>query len=77
MYYERLNTILREMKENSEIEGDITLGKICVIARNRYILKHLEEILNNEGIQYYFNRGKDMVRFQVTVKMSCWHRCKT
>lgn len=53
-----------KMKRSTEIEGDVTFENVCIIARNRYIFKNLEEILNEKKIPYYFKRGSDTVLYE-------------
>ena len=50
-------------KEKTQIEGNITLEKICVFARNRFIFKTLESLLEKENIPYYYKRGSDTILF--------------
>ncbi|MBE4067409.1 ATP-dependent helicase [Vibrio parahaemolyticus] len=46
------------LKQHSEIEGTITLDKMVVIARNRFVFKSLEEHLNKEGIDYHLRKSE-------------------
>jgi DNA helicase II / ATP-dependent DNA helicase PcrA len=52
---------LLEEKSNHEIEGDISLGKMVVIARNRFVFKTLEKELTERGITHLFNKGERQV----------------
>ncbi len=49
---------LLELKSHEEIEGDITLDRMVVIARNRFIFSSLESVLKEEGILYSLKRGE-------------------
>lgn len=59
-YY--LNELSKE--EKKQIEGEVTLDKMCVIARNRFIFKTLESKLESEKIPYYYKRGSDTILFE-------------
>ncbi len=52
------------IKKHGEIEGDITYEDICVIARNKYVLKPIETLLEDKKIPYYYKRGSDTVLFE-------------
>ncbi|MBA6380524.1 MULTISPECIES: ATP-dependent helicase [unclassified Colwellia] len=49
---------LLEMKTHAEIEGDISLDHMVVIARNRFVFSALEEKLSNENIKYFLKKGE-------------------
>jgi len=49
------------LKTHDEIEGEITLGKIVVIARNRYVFSALEDALNIAEIRFSLKRGERQV----------------
>ncbi|MCF7933574.1 MAG: ATP-dependent helicase [Spirochaetia bacterium] len=54
-------TRIREMleqKTDPEIEGEISLDKMVVIARNRYVFSRLEKKLKEEQIPYSLRRGE-------------------
>ncbi len=53
---------LLEEKPNNEIEGNIiSLEKMVVIARNRFVFKTLEKELTDRGITPLFNKGERQV----------------
>ncbi len=52
------------IKKHGEIEGEITYEDICVIARNKYVLKPIETLLEDNKIPYYYKRGSDIVLFE-------------
>jgi DNA helicase-2/ATP-dependent DNA helicase PcrA len=52
---------LLEEKSNNDIEGDISLDKMVVIARNRFVFKPLEKELTDRGITPLFNKGERQV----------------
>ncbi|RTR40995.1 ATP-dependent helicase [Shewanella canadensis] len=49
---------LLEMKNHDEIEGEISLDRMVVIARNRFVFPALEEKLTNENIKYFLKKGE-------------------
>jgi DNA helicase-2/ATP-dependent DNA helicase PcrA len=49
---------LVKLGQHDEIEGDISLDKIVVIARNRFVFTALSEELNKENLPYYFKKGE-------------------
>ena len=46
------------LKQDKEIEGDISLNNMVVIARNRYVLSVLEGILAERKISYSLKKGE-------------------
>ncbi|AVF59247.1 MAG: ATP-dependent helicase [Vibrio anguillarum] len=49
---------LLSLGTNDEIEGGISLDKMVVIARNRFVFKYLEEALQASGIDYHLRKGE-------------------
>ncbi len=49
---------LLSLGTNHEIEGGISLDKMVVIARNRFVFKYLEEALQAAGIDYHLRKGE-------------------
>ena len=49
---------LVELKHNDEIEGEITLDKIVVIARNRFVFNQLEKALEESNVPYKLRKGE-------------------
>lgn len=49
---------LLQLKTHIEIEGEITLDKMVVIARNRFVFSKLEEILKENEISYSIKKGE-------------------
>jgi DNA helicase-2/ATP-dependent DNA helicase PcrA len=47
-----------EMRNHPEIEGEISLDKMVVIARNRFIFKTLETELEKDNIPYSLRKGE-------------------
>ena len=56
----KINELLEE-KSNFEIEGDISLDKMVVIARNRFVFKKLEEHLKRLEIPYSLKKNERLV----------------
>lgn len=52
---------LLELKTHDEIEGEITLDKMVVIARNRYVFSALEATLKNAEIRFSLKKGERQV----------------
>lgn len=46
------------LKVHDEIEGEITLDKMVVIARNRFVFNRLEDSLKANGIPYSLRKGE-------------------
>lgn len=49
---------LLDLKKHREIEGDISLEKMVVIARNRFVFNKLENCLNENRIPYSLRKGE-------------------
>jgi len=49
------------LKNDDEIEGDITLDKMVVIARNRFIFNKLEARLKEQKIPFFLKRGERQI----------------
>ena len=49
---------LLNLKTHAEIEGEISLDKMVVIARNRFVFKKLEESLEKKKIHYSLRKGE-------------------
>ncbi|MCW8336686.1 UvrD-helicase domain-containing protein, partial [Vibrio paucivorans] len=52
-----INALL-EAKTHEEIEGQITLEKIVIIGRNKFVFNELRKKLDESGIIYHFNKGE-------------------
>ena len=57
---EMINSLLAE-KNSKEIEGNISLDKMVVIASNRYVFQVLEGVLNERKIPFYLKKDERMV----------------
>ncbi|MDH4943964.1 ATP-dependent helicase [Sulfurimonas sp. C5] len=51
-------------KEDKNIEGLITLEKIVVLARNKYVFNNLEKLLNKESIPYHYKMSGGSIKFE-------------
>lgn len=49
---------LLEAKEHNEIEGEISLEKMVIIGRNKFVFNKLKEKLDENNITYHFNKGE-------------------
>ncbi|KAF3977098.1 MAG: ATP-dependent helicase [Methylococcales symbiont of Iophon sp. n. MRB-2018] len=52
------------LKNHSDIEGDITLEKIAVLARNKYLFKTIEKILKQLNIPYCYKMTPGALQFE-------------
>jgi DNA helicase-2/ATP-dependent DNA helicase PcrA len=49
---------LLDLKVHDDIEGEISLGNMVVIGRNRFVFSKLEECLQNSSIPYSLRKGE-------------------
>lgn len=54
---------LIEVKNHSDIEGEIDYSKIAILARNKFVFKNVEEKLKTENIPYYYKSGNSGIKF--------------
>lgn len=55
---------LIDKKEDQNIEGVITLDKIVVLARNKYVFKNLEDSLKKDSIPYHYKMSAGSIKFE-------------
>jgi len=55
---------IASLKTHDDIEGDICHEKIAVLARNKYLFKPLEEVLNQSGIPHYYKMTPGSLKFE-------------
>jgi len=53
-----------QLGKHSDIEGDINVEKIAILARNKYVFNKLEETLNEKSIPYYYKMTPGGIRFE-------------
>lgn len=58
---------LLAMKTHDELEGKISLEKMVVLARNKYVFKNLESKLKSEGIMYHYKMTPGAIKFESDV----------
>jgi len=58
--FNKINEMLQE-KSNREIEGEISLNNMVVIARNRFVFQTLEKCLQEKHIPYSLQKGERQV----------------
>lgn len=58
--FNKINEMLQE-KSNREIEGEISLKNMVVIARNRFVFQTLEKCLQEKHIPYSLQKGERQV----------------
>ncbi|MCI0471747.1 MAG: ATP-dependent helicase [Candidatus Aminicenantes bacterium] len=57
---EKIKSLLQQ-KYHHDVEGEISLDKIAVLARNKYVFKSLEKELDkNPGIRYYHKKTNEI-----------------
>ncbi|CAM4076374.1 MULTISPECIES: ATP-dependent helicase [Flavobacterium] len=59
---------LVEQKKHDDIEGNITLDKIAILARNKFLFQSVEQELkerniNGKKLNYFYKRGSDVTDF--------------
>jgi DNA helicase-2/ATP-dependent DNA helicase PcrA len=54
---------LIQLKYHNDIEGEITYDKISILARNKFVFKHIEELLTKEKTPYYYKSGNVGIKF--------------
>lgn len=57
---------LISLESHDDIEGVITYDKISILGRNKFVFKHIEELLNDDRIPYYFKSGNVGIKFSST-----------
>ena len=50
-----------KLSDQDQIEGGISLDKMVIIARNRFVFKTLEKHLKEQNILYLFNKGERQI----------------
>ncbi|ABE51715.1 ATP-dependent helicase [Methanococcoides burtonii] len=60
---DKINELLTA-KTHDDIEGEITLEKIAVLARNKYIFNQLENLLTENNLPFYYKMTPGMIRFE-------------
>ena len=60
-----LNKIMEliTLQYHDDIEGEITYDKICILARTKFVFKHIEKLINDNLIPYYFKLGNIGIKF--------------
>lgn len=54
---------LIELKSHQDIEGEIIFDKISILGRNKFVFKHIEELLTSEDIPFYYKSGNVGIKF--------------
>jgi DNA helicase-2/ATP-dependent DNA helicase PcrA len=49
---------------HEDIEGELCVGKIAVLARNKYLFKHLQAALQDANIPYYYKMTAGSLKFE-------------
>jgi len=51
------------LKKHRDIETEIEYSKIAILARNKFVFKHVEEKLSKGNIPYFYKSGNNGIRF--------------
>jgi DNA helicase-2/ATP-dependent DNA helicase PcrA len=51
------------LKSHDDIEGEIAYDIISILGRNKFVFKHIEQLLIDEEIPYYFKSGNIGIKF--------------
>jgi len=54
---------LLELKSHRDIEGNIDVDKISILGRNKFVFKHIEDLLTNEDLPFYYKSGNAGIKF--------------
>lgn len=60
---DQINKLL-SMKTHQDIEGQISLEKMVVLARNKYIFSSLEKKLKENSISYHYKMSQGAIKFE-------------
>lgn len=60
---DKIKTLI-ERKHDQNIEGLITLEKMVILARNKYVFKNLEDLLKQESIPYHYKMTAGSIKFE-------------
>ena len=58
---------LLAVKTHKEIEGEISLSKMVIIARNRFVFRAIEEELERASIPYYYKKSERNAEYTSTI----------
>jgi DNA helicase-2/ATP-dependent DNA helicase PcrA len=57
---------LLKLKSHEDIEGEISFDKISILGRNKFVFKHIEELLVRDDIPFYYKSGNAGTKFSST-----------
>jgi DNA helicase-2/ATP-dependent DNA helicase PcrA len=52
---------------HSDIEGDINFEKIAVLARNKYVFNKLDQLLDENGMDFYYKMTQGPIQFESNI----------
>lgn len=55
---------LINLKNHTDIEGEIDYSKMAILGRNKFVFKYIEELLQERNIPYYFKSGNVGLKFE-------------
>ncbi len=61
--FSKIQTLIKQ-KTHSDIEGKITYEKIAILARTKYVFKHLEELFTIGKIPFYYKITPGAIKFE-------------
>jgi len=69
---------LKNLQYHDDIEGEITYESMCVLARNKYVFKELEEKLKQSKVPYFYKTGGAGLKFSSSCMQifDCYFRVK-
>ncbi|MEO8254891.1 MAG: ATP-dependent helicase [Flavobacterium sp.] len=60
--FNKINELI-ELKEHDDIEGEINFDKISILGRNKYVFKHIDKLLKENKIPYFYKSGNLGLKF--------------
>jgi DNA helicase-2/ATP-dependent DNA helicase PcrA len=58
---------LINLGKHSDIEGDINFEKIAVLARNKYVFNKLDQLLDENGMEFYYKMTPGPIQFESNI----------
>jgi DNA helicase-2/ATP-dependent DNA helicase PcrA len=54
---------LLKIKTHKDIEGEISLDKISILGRNKFVFNQIDELLSSQNIPFYYKSGNAGIKF--------------
>lgn len=58
----KVNELLK-LKTHKDIEGEISLDKISILGRNKFVFNQIDELLSSQNIPFYYKSGNAGIKF--------------